>query len=151
MYYHDIMASLKKGVIDIMRFFTALVFIFTLTTSSLSEETGIAIFQAPEAGGGICFGQDGEKTIACARQKCIEDTGLESEDCIASAWCYPMGWTGDLFVQHKEGPHWHEFICGQIDKVSLQKAAAVKCNRDYLIACNMVQMWSPEGKEIKIH
>lgn len=140
---------MKKAI---LRFFVTVIFSTATVLSGHSQDRernmGIAVFQAPEAGVGVCFGSDGEKTIKCAREKCIADSGLEAEDCIASLWCYPMNWTADVFMQHREGNHWHEFICGQTDKVALQNAVQKKCAPGYLIECAIVQIWSPDGRKL---
>jgi hypothetical protein len=48
-----------------------------------------------------------------------------AQDCLRVKWCYPAGWSADLFVQHKEGIHWHEYLCGWDSKEALMAAVAV--------------------------
>ncbi len=113
--------------------------------------TGIAFAEAPEQSSGVCTGGNPEKTLACAREKCVAG-GAEARDCARVAWCFPAGWSADVFPQHKEGPHWHEYLCGWDSKESVMKAAAVKCDRslrDYLIECTTVRFWDPDGKELQ--
>lgn len=113
---------------------------------------GIAFVEAPEQSSGMCTGNNPDAAFACAREKCVAG-GAEARDCLRVAWCYPAGWTADVFVQHKEGPHWHEYSCGWDSKETLHKAAAVKCDpalRDYLMECAIVQIFDPQGNQIPV-
>ena len=109
---------------------------------------GIAVAQAPEAGLGICFGSSSAETIACAEQKCMTESGLGALDCAANLWCYPHAWVADILMQHREGPHWHEFICGKNDRETIDRQVAVACDEDYLIECSAVRIWDPDGEEV---
>jgi hypothetical protein len=113
------------------------------------EPRGIAFVQAPEQGGGVCTGATPEEGFACAVEQCMAD-GARNEDCIRTNWCQPAGWSVDIFVQHSEGPHWHEVICGMPSEAIAKAAAAHVCDtseRGYLIECSVVQVYDPEGKE----
>ena len=90
---------------------------------------GIAFVEAPEQSGGVCFAGNLDRGFACAREKCVEG-GAEARDCLRVAWCYPAGWSVDVFMQHREGPHWHEYLCGWTSRAAAEKAAAIKCDRD---------------------
>src|SRR5690606_25256472 len=87
----------------------------SLSAPVLADEVflrkGIAVSQAPEAGTGICFGENAEASIACARAACVAESGLEPQDCLTQLWCYPHGWAADILMQHQEGNHWHSYIC----------------------------------------
>jgi hypothetical protein len=119
--------------------------------ASQDDARGIAFAQAPEQSTGVCIGGNPEKTLACARQKCV-DGGAAAADCVRVAWCFPMGWSADIFIQHKEGIHWHEYLCGWDSKESVTAAAKVKCDttlRDYIIECSVVRFWDRDGKELQ--
>lgn len=107
---------------------------------------GLAVAQAPEAGLGVCFGPD-KSAIECAEQKCMDESGLGIEDCAANLWCYPAHWSGDVFVQHAEGLHWHDFECGWLSREKLEAAIALICDEEYIIECEAVRIWDPEGNE----
>lgn len=112
---------------------------------------GIAFAEAPEQSSGVCTGQSTDKTLACARAKCVEGGAME-QDCLRVKWCYPAGWSADLFVQHREGPHWHEYLCGWDSKEALMAAVAVACDRerrDFLIECSAVRFWDDQGQEFE--
>lgn len=111
---------------------------------------GIAFVQAPEQGGGVCVGSTPEEGFSCAVAQCME-SGAADEDCIRTNWCQPAGWSVDIFVQHREGLHWHEVICGLPTEGIAKAAAEAACDpdeRDYVIECSMVQMYDPDGKEL---
>ncbi|WP_422369734.1 hypothetical protein [Hoeflea sp.] len=111
---------------------------------------GIAFAQAPEQSTGVCTGQNTDKTLACAREKCAEG-GAMAQDCLRVKWCYPAGWSADLFVQHKAGVHWHEYLCGWDSKESVMAAVAVACDlklREMITDCKAVRFWDAQGKEL---
>lgn len=110
---------------------------------------GIAFVQAPEQGGGVCTASKPEEGFACAVAECVGN-GAAYEDCIRTNWCQPAGWSVDVFLQHREGIHWHEVICGIPSEAVARGAASHLCDineRDYLIACSIVQVYDPDGEE----
>lgn len=110
---------------------------------------GIAFVQAPEQGGGVCVGASPEEGFACAVAQCME-SGAQDEDCIRTNWCQPAGWSVDIFLQHREGIHWHEVVCGLPSESIARSTGAAACDpeeRDYLIACEVVQVYDPDGAE----
>lgn len=113
---------------------------------------GIAFVQAPEQSGGVCAAGNLDRAFACARQKCVEG-GAEARDCLRVAWCYPAGWSVDVFMQHREGPHWHSYSCGWGTRESALRAAALTCdpldNPD-LVECTPVQLWDPTGAGVPL-
>ena len=123
--------------------------LFAATAEAQDGPKGIAFVQAPEQGGGVCTGLTPEDGFACAVAECTAG-GAADEDCIRTNWCQPAGWSVDIFMQHTEGPHWHEVICGMPSEAIARAAALHLCDtneRDYLIACTVVQVYDPEGEE----
>jgi len=119
-----------------------------LPAPSSAQPLGIAIVQAPEAGIGVAMARAPDAGFAAATQRCIEAGGMD-EDCLPQAWCQPAGWTLDLFLQHLEGPHWHEFHCGLSDRETALALVAPLCDparRPYLIECAAVQLHDPDGR-----
>lgn len=90
----------------ISRSICAVVITLMATSAGAAQDgpIGIAFAQAPEQSSGVCTGQSTDKTLACARAKCV-DGGAMAQDCLRVKWCYPAGWSADLFVQHREGLH----------------------------------------------
>jgi len=123
--------------------------LLALPVAAQDGRKGIAFVQAPEQGSGVCVGSTPEEGFSCAVAQCME-SGAADEDCIRTNWCQPAGWSVDIFVQHQEGLHWHEVICGLPTETIARKAAEVACDpeeRDYVTECSMVQMYDPEGTE----
>jgi hypothetical protein len=112
---------------------------------------GIGFAVAPEQSAGHCVGANAEATLGCARSRCAETEGVAPSDCLRVKWCFPAGWSADVFMQHREGPHWHEYLCGWDSREAVEAAAWLSCDRDrrdYLIECALVQMWDPDGRAI---
>lgn len=112
---------------------------------------GIAFAEAPEMGGGVCHSANADEGLACARAKCASD-GAAPADCLRTAWCYPAGWSADLFMQHREGPHWHRPLCGWQSREDLEAAIRIACEGSaaaYLIECTPVAIWAPDGSRLE--
>lgn len=109
---------------------------------------GIAFVQAPEQGGGVAIASTPEVAFANATAQCMQ-SGAREEDCIKTNWCLPAGWSVDVFIQHQEGPHWHEVVCGLPTKSAAMAAVLHMCDpsqRDYLLGCFAVQLYDTAGK-----
>lgn len=132
-----------------LHLFTIAAALIALPAAAQDGPKGIAFVQAPEQSGGVCTGATPEEGFACAVAECTAG-GAADEDCIRTNWCQPAGWSVDIFVQHSEGPHWHEVVCGMPSEAIARAAALHACDpneRDYLIECSVVQVYDPEGKE----
>ena len=108
------------------------------------ETVGIAFVQAPEQSAGTCVGGNMDKAFACAKAECASRDGVSAADCLRVKWCYPAGWAADLFVQHKEGIHWHDYLCGWGSKEDLLAAVKVRCegsSKEWLLECSIVKAW----------
>lgn len=129
----------------------ALVICFVAVSSlsyAQSGPVGIAFVQAPEQGGGVAIASTPEVAFANATAQCMQ-SGAAKEDCIKTNWCMPAGWSVDVFVQHQEGPHWHEVVCGLPSKSAALATVLQMCDpkeRDYLVGCFAVQLYDTEGK-----
>jgi len=111
---------------------------------------GIAIVQAPEQPIAISIGRNMRQAFEEATAQCVGQGGL-AEECVRTSWCAPAGWTVDVFVQHREGPHWHEVVCGLPSETAARGTALHMCDRterDYLIECLPVQIYDPSGAPI---
>ena len=113
------------------RYIYALVITLTAVSITGAQDgpTGIAFAEVPEQSSGVCPGQSTDKAHACARPKCVEG-GASVEDCLRVKWCYPAGWSADLFVQHKQRLHWHEYLCGWDSKEAVLAAIEVACDKN---------------------
>jgi hypothetical protein len=110
---------------------------------------GFAYAQAPEAGSGECFGLIAIETMECAQQACAEASGLPLEHCNVDIWCAPHGFVADIFMQHREGPHWHAIVCGGASREELEQLVAVKCEAEWLIECLPVRIWNADGELVE--
>ncbi|MCR9124086.1 MAG: hypothetical protein NXH91_17640 [Phyllobacteriaceae bacterium] len=111
---------------------------------------GIAFVQAPEQGGGVAVGATMEEAFGKAVTQCMESGALE-EDCIRTNWCEPAGFSVDVFLQHAEGPHWHEVVCGLPDEQIARAVGETLCDREarpYLIECAVLQVYDPDGSTL---
>ncbi|MGI9350307.1 MAG: hypothetical protein ACR2O3_01990 [Rhizobiaceae bacterium] len=126
---------------------------FVLSTSLVFAQgpLGVAFVEAPEQSSGMCFADNADYGFACARQKCMANGTLKA-DCLRVRWCYPAGWSADMFLQHKEGLHWHQYLCGWSSREDIETAANLICEgsqKKWLIECTMVRLWNPNGTEIR--
>lgn len=116
----------------------------------LAEEQrvgAIAFAQAVEQGGGTGTGATIEAAVAAARAECVAG-GARAEDCLITAACEPAQWSVDIFVQHQEGPHWHEMLCGIADEAMIAGVVEAVCDRaarPWLMECALVQVRDPFG------
>jgi hypothetical protein len=133
---------------EMLRIIIAAVMAFTLAgTYASAYADGIAIVQAVEQSSGVCSGKSAAKAFECAKKKCMKG-GAAKEDCLEMAWCLD-GWTVDVFMQSKEGPHWHEFHCGWNTRAEAESAGKLACNPERkkdLMECATVQIYDPEAK-----
>jgi hypothetical protein len=107
----------------------------------------VAFAQAAEQSGGVGIGATLEEAVAAARAECVAG-GAAEEHCFITAACEPAGWSVDVFVQHVEGPHWHEMICGIADQGMIAGIVAAVCDtgvRPWLIECAAVAVRDPAG------
>ena len=134
------------------RILATAILIFMAGYSGVAQSQGIAFAEAPEQSSGVCIGDNPENALKCAREKCAGGGALP-KDCLRVKWCYPAGWSADVFLQHREGPHWHEYLCGWDSREAVLGAVQLACDRSrrtYLIECAAVRLWSPEGEESEV-
>ncbi len=137
-----------------MRFFAYFyLFLFLIAaTTAVAQDgpVGIAFVEAPEQSHGMCVADNADRAFDCARQKCAENA-IDISDCLRVAWCYPAGWSADIFMQHREGPHWHQYTCGWQSRSDAEAAAKIACEgsmAEFLIECAVVQIWDRDGVRV---
>lgn len=121
--------------------------LLALPLPASAQRLGIAFVQAPEQSYGVATGATATEAFDAAVAQCVEGGAL-AEDCLQTNWCFPAGWSIDVFAQHQEGLHWHETLCGLPSKETATEVAETLCNRSarpYLIECSLVQIYDPEG------
>lgn len=115
-----------------------------------SGPTGIAYVEAPEQAAATCVAGNPDRAFACAREKCAAE-GVAARDCLRVAWCFPAGWSVDVFMQNRDGFHWHEFTCGLPSREHAERLAALQCDRALspeLLECTPVRFFDPDGREL---
>ena len=93
------------------------------------------------------MGDTPDAAFAAAVAMCVAGGAL-AEDCLLTNWCYPAGWSVDIFAQNVEGIHWHEVHCGLPTREAGERAVAALCDRakrPYLLECALVQVYDPDG------
>lgn len=120
-----------------------------LPTAAAAQDgaPGIAFVQAPEMSYGMAMGATPAEAIDAATAQCVEG-GAMAEDCIPTDWCKPAGWSVDIFIQHREGLHWHETVCGLASEDVALSVGAALCDTDaqpWIMMCDLVQVWDPQG------
>ena len=121
---------------------------FVIPALAQDGQKGIAFAIAPEQSDGMCIGDSPAKTLDCAREKCVT-AGALAEDCARVAWCFPMGWSAQVSILHKEGISWSEYLCGWDSRRAVDAAARIKCDaklRPFIQECAVVQVWDRDGK-----
>ena len=131
---------------------TALVIALLAAQPALAQEgpLGIAFAEAPELSSGVGVGPTPDAAIGAAVAECVAG-GAEARECIVTNYCSPAGWSADLFVQHREGLHWHEVTCGLPERAMAEALETIACDRDlrpWLIECALVQVYDPQGKPL---
>ena len=74
--------------------------------------------------------------------------GAREADCLEMTYC-DHGWTVDVFMQAKEGNHWHEYHCGWKTRAEAEAAGKLACNAERmkeLTECAAVQIYNPEAR-----
>ncbi|SPJ23900.1 hypothetical protein [Palleronia abyssalis] len=121
--------------------------ILIVAVSGPASAQSIAFAQAVEQSWGIGTGATIEDATQAARSNCVAEGGFP-EDCIVTTACEIAGHSVDVFLQHREGPHWHETHCGLPDRATAEAVGETLCDgslRPYLIECMVSQIWSPDG------
>jgi uncharacterized low-complexity protein len=136
------------------KLFAATLFAFALAMAAPAEAArkGIAFAQAPEQSVGFCTGINAVNTLNCARAKCAAG-GAPVSQCLRQAWCYPGGWSADIFVQISDGPHFHEFVCGMATRAAAEAAVKLKCDiaiRPNQLECKAVRFFDEAGTEFPV-
>ncbi len=119
-----------------------------LPLGAWAQPLGIAFVQAPEQSSGMALGETPQAAFAAATRQCVNGGAL-IEDCIPTNWCQPAGWSIDLFVMLRDGPHWHEVHCGLPDRELAERVARTLCDtadRDWILECVLVQIHDPDGQ-----
>jgi hypothetical protein len=112
-----------------------------------AQPTGIAFVQAPEQSSGAATGTTPTEAFTTATAICTEGGAL-AEDCLPIAWCFPAGWSIEVFAQNTEGFHWRAPVCGLPSEAVARAVAEQLCDatlRPDLMDCALVAVTDPDG------
>lgn len=112
-----------------------------------SSPAGIGFVQAEE-GTWSCRSAEPADAFNCARKKCV--AAGNGQDCHATRWCYPAGWSGVMVVWLSEF-HSTVPLCGAPTGDSAKEALKMLCaGFDDGHRCDLIRMIDPDGKEQEI-
>ncbi len=114
---------------------------------AVAQQKGVAFVIARELSMGMCIADTPADGFACAVEQCMADGKVDRDSCEPHAWCSPAGWSVDLFIQSKAGPHFHEYLCGWPSREAALSAARLKCetSSDVFAGCFPVMVYDPTG------
>lgn len=107
-----------------------------------SGPVGIGFAQAEE-GTWWCRDADAGKALACAIDKCRSESG--GQECHATRWCLPPGWSGLMTVWL---PEFHNTIplCGVSGEAALVAAFEALCDGSAeFTRCDLTTIVDPDG------
>jgi len=106
--------------------------------------SGIGFVQAEE-GTWWCRGGNPAEAFACAGAKCDEESG--GQECFATRWCYPAGWSALMIVWLPEF-HSTNVVCGAPGRPAAVAALTAICQSvpEYT-GCDLVLAIDPDGNE----
>jgi hypothetical protein len=105
---------------------------------------GIGFAQAEE-GTWWCRATDAPAALQCAMQKCTAESG--GQECLATRWCYPAGWSALMIVWLPEFHSTH-VICGMPGRPAALSALKSICNAaPEFTRCDLVLTIDPDGVE----
>lgn len=125
----------------------AAVFATSLPAFAQPGPVGIGFAQAEE-GTWWCQDEDHGKSLACALDKCRKES--RGQECHATRWCLPAGWSGLMTVWL---PEFHNTIvlCGTSGEAALVAAFEALCDDSpYVTRCTPFLMIDPDGNERSI-
>jgi hypothetical protein len=118
--------------------------LWALPALAQSGLSGIGFVQAEE-GTWYCRGTDAARAFDCATKKCAAEGN--GQQCHATRWCYPAGWSGVMVVWLSEFRSTVP-LCGAPSEASVQESLKALCaGFDDGHRCDFVLLIGPDGKE----
>jgi hypothetical protein len=103
---------------------------------------GIAFAQAEE-GTFFCRDADPAKAMACALKQCRQAAG--AQQCVATRWCTPAGWSGTMVGWLPEF-HTTQVVCGAGGDAAVRAALKALCdNTPEYSRCDLISIIDPDG------
>ena len=118
-----------------------------LACSAHSAPVGIGFVQAEE-GTWWCRAATPAEAFGCAQKKCASEGN--GQECHATRWCSPAGWSGVMVVWLSEF-HSTVPLCGAPTSDSAKEAVRSICTGfDDGHRCDLIRIIDPDGKEQEI-
>jgi hypothetical protein len=115
---------------------------YPLPAGSEEGPLGIGFAQAEE-GTWWCQAMAVESALDCARRKCEAESG--GQDCHATRWCFPAGWSALMVVWLPEFHSTH-VLCGMPGLEAATAAMKAICDAGTeFTECNLVLTIDPDG------
>jgi hypothetical protein len=126
----------------------AVLLAMVLASPALAEgPSGIGFAQAEE-GTWWCLDETVGATLDCARQKCLAESG--SQECHATRWCFPAGWSALMVVWLPEFHSTH-VLCGMPGEQAARDAMRAICAAGAEFSrCDLLLLIDPDGKETDV-
>jgi hypothetical protein len=107
-----------------------------------SRPGGIAFAQAAD-GTWWCRDSDARKATRCALDKCARDAA--GEDCVATRWCAPAGWSG-LMVTWLPEFRGTVILCGAASEAAVRAGLKALCEAgEDVTRCDLFGLIDPDG------
>lgn len=112
--------------------------------SAAEGPLGIGFAQAEE-GTWWCQATGAESALDCARQKCEAESG--GQECVATRWCFPAGWSALMVVWLPEFHSTH-VLCGMPGPDAVTAAMQAICDAgSEFTQCDLVVTIDPDGNQ----
>jgi hypothetical protein len=103
---------------------------------------GIGFAQAEE-GTFFCRDADPARAFACALKQCRQ--AADSQQCVATRWCAPAGWSGTMVGWLPEF-HATQVVCGAAGEAAVRAALKALCdNTPEYSRCDLLSIIDPDG------
>jgi hypothetical protein len=138
---------MRRGYLCALSVLAAGVFGLALPAPAAEGPLGIGFAQAEE-GTWWCQAMAAGTALDCARRKCDAEAG--GQDCHATRWCFPSGWSALMVVFLPEFHSTH-VICGMPGKEAATAAMKAICDAGLeFTQCDLVLTIDPDGNHSEV-
>lgn len=132
-----------------IRFLSALAASLLVAAPAFAADGPLGIgFAQAEEGTWWCPGTDSRKALDCAISKC--KAAASGQDCHATRWCMPAGWSG-LMVTWLPEFHSTHVLCGMPGQAAAGDALKAICDAGVDFSrCDVVLFVDPDGGEHEV-
>lgn len=119
------------------------------STSARAETGPVGIgFAQAEEGTWWCRNADAGRALDCALDKCRKESN--GQDCVATRWCTPAGWSG-LMVAWLPEFHTTVILCGAGSQAAVGAGLKAICDAtEEFTRCDLITVIDPDGNANEI-